>query len=129
MSSVKLPSLLIATAIVGSVLSCSPEKKAQNAFKYAKYEKVISYYKSVLSRQPNNPKANYYIAESYRLSNRIKEAEPYYEKAKGRGSKKDSVGLFYAKSLQANGKYDEAKKELEELASSSSDNESLKDRA
>lgn len=118
--------ILIAAAVV---VSCSPEKKAQKAFKFAKYEKVISYYKGVLAKQPNNPKANYYVAESYRLSNRIKEAEPYYSKAKGRGSKKDSVGLFYAKALQANGKYDEAKRELEELASSASDNESLKDRA
>ncbi|MBI1768629.1 MAG: OmpA family protein [Bacteroidetes bacterium] len=110
-------------------LSCSPEKKAQKDFKYAKYERVIKYYKGVLSKQPNNPKANYFVAESYRLSNRIKEAEPFYAKAKGRGSKKDSAGLYYAKSLQANGKYDLEKKELEELAASAIDNEKLKDRA
>jgi peptidoglycan-associated lipoprotein len=130
MSLIKLPRhFFIATTIVAGIASCSPEKKAQTAFKYAKYEKVISYYKGVLSKQPNNPKANYYVAESYRLSNRIKEAEPYYAKAKGHGSKKDSIGLFYAKALQANGKYEEEKKELEELASSSTDNENLKDRA
>lgn len=109
--------------------SCSPEKKAQKDFKYAKYERVIKYYKSILNKQPNNPKANYFVAEAYRLSNRIKEAEPFYAKAKGRGSKKDSAELYYAKSLQANGKYDEARKELEELAASATDNEKLKDRA
>lgn len=109
--------------------SCSPEKKAQKDFKYAKYERVIKYYKGILNKQPNNPKANYFIAEAYRLSNRIKEAEPFYAKAKGRGSKKDSAELYYAKSLQANGKYDEARKELEELAASATDNEKLKDRA
>ncbi len=42
--------------------------------------------------------------------------------------KKDSVGLYYAKSLQANGKYDEAKKELEDLAATTED-EKIKDRA
>ncbi len=125
MPSTKLRFLLFATAI--TVASCSPEKKAQQAFKYAKYQKVISYYKGVLARQPNNPKANYFVAESYRLSNRIKDAEPFYAKAKGRGTKKDSVGLYYAKALQANGKYEEAKKELDNLAASTED-EKLKDR-
>lgn len=128
MASIKFKGSL-SFAIVLLLFSCSPEKKAQNAFKYAKYEKVISYYKGVLAKQPNNPKANYFVAESYRLSNRLKEAEPFYAKAKGRGTKKDSVALNYAKSLQANGKYEEAKKELEELAASATDNEKLKDRA
>lgn len=127
MRSLQLNSLF-ALILVVSVFSCSPEKKIQKSFKFAKYEKVISYYKNVLKKQPNNPKASYYIAESYRLSNRIKEAEPFYAKIKGRGSRKDSVGLYYAKSLQANGKYDEAKKELEDLVNSSED-ENIKDRA
>lgn len=115
--------------VLALLLACSPEKKAQKDFKYAKYERTIKYYKGVLKKQPNNPKANYYIGEAYRLSNRIKEAEPFYAKAKGRGSKKDSTSLYYAKALQANGKYDEARKELEELAASATDNEKLKDRA
>jgi outer membrane protein OmpA-like peptidoglycan-associated protein/tetratricopeptide (TPR) repeat protein len=127
MPSIKFKSLIAFTMAMG-LLSCSPEKKAQKAFTYAKYEKVISHYKGVLTKQPNNPKANYYVAESYRLSNRIKDAEPYYAKAKGRGTKKDSVGLYYAKSLQANGKYDAAKQELEELATTTED-EKIKDRA
>lgn len=127
MRSFQLNSLLALTLTI-SVISCSPEKKIQKSFKFAKYEKVISYYKNVLKKQPNNPKASYYIAESYRLSNRIKEAEPFYAKIKGRGSRKDSVGLYYAKSLQANGKYDEARKELDDLVNSSED-ENIKDRA
>ncbi|WHZ07462.1 MAG: Outer membrane lipoprotein omp16 precursor [Cytophagales bacterium] len=109
------------------ILSCSPEKKAEKSFQFAKYEKAIAYYKGVLAKQPNNFKANYFVAESYRLSNRIKEAEPFYAKAKGRGSKKDSIGLYYAKSLQANGKYEEAKKELEEVVSNT-ENDELKTR-
>jgi outer membrane protein OmpA-like peptidoglycan-associated protein len=127
MRSLPLLSLLALTSAV-IVSSCSPEKKVQKSFKFAKYENVISYYKNVLKKQPNNPKASYYVAESYRLSNRIKEAEPFYAKIKGRGARKDSVGLFYAKSLQANGKYDQARKELEDLVSTSED-ENIKDRA
>ncbi len=122
---------VIRLILVGCVLlvaGCSAEKKMQNNFKYAKYEKVISFYKGVLRKQPNNGKANYFIAESYRLSNRIKEAEQYYAKAGGSGIVKDSVQLFYAKSLQANAKYDEAKKLLEELVATTED-EKIKDRA
>lgn len=110
------------------VLACSPEKKALKSFRYGKYQSVISFYKNVAAKQPNNARANYFIAESYRLSNRIKEAEPYYAKAGGRGINQDSVKLYYAKSLQANTKYEEARKVLEELESSSAD-EKMKDRA
>src|SRR5579859_5414111 len=120
--------ILLPFALAAGLLSCSPEKKAQKSFKFAKYERVLSYYRGVLVKQPNNPRANYYVAESYRLSNRIKEAEPFYAKIKGRGTKRDSIGLYYAKSLQANGKYDEAKKELGDLVTTTED-ENIKDRA
>jgi outer membrane protein OmpA-like peptidoglycan-associated protein len=119
--------ILILSSLVFWV-SCSPEKKAQKAFKNGRYQKVIEYYQSVLAKQPNNPKANYFVGESYRLSNRIKEAEKFYAKARSRSASKDSVVLYYAKALQANGKYDEAKKTLEDLIAST-ENEKLKDRA
>jgi outer membrane protein OmpA-like peptidoglycan-associated protein/Tol biopolymer transport system component len=114
--------------ILIAAAACSPEKKAMKSFRYGKYESVISYYKGVLRKEPGNGNANYYIAESYRLSNRIKESEPYYAKAGGRGVNSDSVKLFYAKSLQANSKYDEARTVLESLEEETED-EKIKDRA
>ncbi|MEY4931210.1 MAG: hypothetical protein RI909_1934 [Bacteroidota bacterium] len=119
---------VIVLGILIVLAACSPEKKAMKSFRYGKYESVISYYKGVLRKQPGNGKANYFIAESYRLSNRIKEAEPFYAKAGGRGINDDSVKLFYAKSLQANSKYDEARTVLEALESSA-ENEKIKVRA
>jgi len=107
--------------------ACSPEKKAQKNFELAKYQSVINYYSDVLAKQPNNGKANYFIAESYRLSNRIKESEKYYAKAGGPGINKDTVALVYAKALQANGKYAEAKNVLEQ-AETSTEDEAMKDR-
>ena len=107
---------VVVLSILITMLACSPEKKAMKSFRYGKYESVISYYKGVLRKEPGNGQANYYVAESYRLSNRIKEAEPFYAKAGGRGVNADSVKLFYAKSLQANSKYDEARTVLESLA-------------
>lgn len=123
MNGIRLVLLGLALLAVG----CSVEKKMKNNFKYAKYEKVIKYYKDVVRKQPNNGKANFFVAESYRLSNRLKESESYYAKASGAGIDKDSVKLFYAKSLQANAKYDEAKTVLEAVLSST-ENEKLKDR-
>ncbi len=118
-----IKSLYIWTAVCLTLLlvgmtSCSPEKKALRNFKYGNFEDVISYYQGVLTKQPGNGKANYYIAESYRQSNRIKESEKYYERAVGPGVSKDSVLFFLAKSQQANGKYAESKQTLEELKTS-----------
>lgn len=110
------------------MMGCSAEKKALKDFRYGKFENVIQYYEGVLSRQPGNGKANYYIAESYRQSNRIKESEKYYARAGGPGIDKDSVLFYMAKAQQANGKYDLSKKSLEELVSTTTI-DAMRDRA
>lgn len=107
--------------------SCSPEGKAVKNFKFGNYETVIAYFKGVLAKQPNNGKANFYIAESYRQSNRIKESEPFYAKAGGPGISKDTVQFYLAKAQQANGKYAEATTTLETLLAST-EVEGLRDR-
>jgi peptidoglycan-associated lipoprotein len=110
------------------LVACGPEKKAAKNFKMGKYQKVIEYYTGVLERQPNNGPANYFVAESFRLSNRIKQAEPFYAKASGAKVPEDSVKLYYSKALQANGKYEQAKKILDDLQTST-ESEPMKDRA
>lgn len=108
--------------------ACSVEKKANKAFQLGKYQTSIDLYKKLLEDNGNNGKANYFIAESYRLSNRIKDAELYYQKAGGRGLNNDSIKFYYAQALKANGKYNEARQQLEEL-SKSAEEDVLKDRA
>lgn len=115
---------IILIVVLGS--SCSPEIKATKAFLSGEYQNTITLLKKTKPRDP--AKANYFIAESYRLSNRIKEAEAYYAKAGGKGIDKDSIQFYYAQSLKANAKYDEAKKQFE-LLQANTVNESLKDRA
>jgi outer membrane protein OmpA-like peptidoglycan-associated protein len=110
------------------LVSCGIEKKANKAFILGKYQNSIDLYKKVVAKNQNNSKANYFIAESFRLSNRPKEAEIYYAKAGGKGIDSDSVQFYYAQSLKANGKYAEARKQLEELVKNTS-NTPLKDRA
>lgn len=108
--------------------SCSIERKAQKAFVLGKYQNSIDLYKKVTGKNQSGGKANYFIAESYRLSNRPKEAEAFYAKAGGKGIDSDSVQFYYAQSLKANSKYGEARQQLDELIKKS-ENTPLKDRA
>ncbi len=120
--------LSVVVILMLSLCGCSPEKKALKNYRFGNYESVIVYYQGVLKKEPNNGKANYYIGESYRLSNRIKQSEPYYAKAGGQGVPKDTVLFYLAKAQQANGKYEEATKTLETLQSTT-EVEGLRDRA
>lgn len=117
---------VIVFALSVLTIACSTEKKATKAFQRGEYQNTINLYKKSNSREVG--KKNYFLAESYRLSNRLKEAEPYYEKAGGRGIDKDSVQFYYAQALKANSKYEEASRQLDELQNRTS-NEKLKDRA
>jgi peptidoglycan-associated lipoprotein len=110
------------------VSSCSTEKKAMKAFQAGKYQNSIDLFRKSLASNPDNGKANYFVAESYRLSNRIQEAEKYYSKAGGKGIDKDSVRFYYGQALKANSRYADAKKVMQELASQTT-NTPLKDRA
>lgn len=108
------------------IIGCSVEKKALKSFNRGEYQNTINLLKG--SKMGTSGRANFLIAESYRLSNRLKDAEEYYEKANGKGFDKDSIQFYHSQALKANGKYEEAKKELEELQARTA-NELLKDRA
>jgi len=105
--------------IVLLATSCSVEKKAIKAFNRGEYQNAIQLFQNTLSKNPG--KANYFIAESYRQSNRIKEAELYYSNAKGVGIDRDTVKYYYAQALKANGKYEEALAQLNDLAENAQD--------
>ena len=107
--------LLLFTGVIAfCFVSCSVEKKAAKAFRYGNYQTSIGLYEKVLKNNADNPRANYFVGESYRLSNRIAKSEAYYASAgKAKGVDKDTVQFYYAQALKANGKYAEAKRALE----------------
>lgn len=113
---------------IALLASCSAEKKALKNFRLAKYEPTIGHFLKKLKKNPNDGEANFYVAESYRLSNRIRMAEPFYAKASGRGIDRDTVLFHLAQAQEVNQKYDEARKTLESIIANSG-NERLKDRA
>ena len=88
--------------------SCGIDKKASKSFELGKYQTSIDLYQQILKKNPNDGMANYYVAESYRLSNRMDDALPYYEKAIAGGVANDSIGMNYAFALKANQQYDQA---------------------
>ena len=119
---------ILLVIVVLLLAACSAEKKATKAFRLGKYQTAIDLYKESLEKNPNDGRANFLVAESYRLSNRLKEAEPYYAKAGGRGVNPDSVKFYYGQSLEANGKYHEARKVWQEVVAEARA-EKLKQRA
>ena len=120
---------LIGLLLAGVFLaSCSPSKKANNIFEQGEYQSSIVRLQKILDKEPDNAEANFYMAESYRLSNRIVKAEPYYKKAIDNGMENDSVSLLYAYALKAKGEYSQASQLLEQYITST-DNEFLLKRA
>lgn len=93
--------------------SCSVYKKANKEFSLGRYQNTIDRYSKVLEKDPNDAEANFFVAESYRKSNRFFESAPYYEKAMENGLKNDSIQLHYAFALKSRGQYEEARKELD----------------
>lgn len=89
--------------------SCASSEKAINFFESAEYELAIKSYKKQLDKNPENKaEINFRIAESYRLSNRIQKALPFYQSASKSGYKSDNLQFFIGYALKANGKHGEA---------------------
>lgn len=118
--------LLLALVIILS--ACSVSKKANKEFSLGRFQNTIDIYNKVLEKNPNDAEANFFIAESYRQSNRFFESAPYYEKAMLNGMDNDSIQLNYAFALKSRGEYDKARAELNEYLKEVED-EALKARA
>ncbi|MBC7450361.1 MAG: OmpA family protein [Cytophagales bacterium] len=93
--------------------ACTPKSakyfaKAEVQFKQAEYQNAIENYQQALSEGYDAGQCNYYIAESYRRSNRIQEAEPFYRKAIEAGVKDEEASFFYANALKSVGNYEGA---------------------
>lgn len=101
--------------------SCGIDKKASKSFDLGKYQTSIDLYQQILKKNPSDGMANYYVAESYRLSNRMDAALPYYEKALAGGVSNDSIGMNYAFALKANQQYDQALNQMNSYLASADD--------
>ena len=105
--------------------SCtSLQQKAQTQFNTGEYQLAIASYSKLLENDPDNSEANLYIAESYRLSNRIEKATEYYEKVNEADATFDSQ-YHKGKSLKGKGEYEAAKEAFEAAKTLTMDNEKI----
>ena len=105
--------------------ACNAGKRAMvkgfNSFETGDYNVAIEHYQTALDNGMDATLSNYKIAEAYRLSNRLQEALPYYQAAIELGIPDTSAVFHYAMALKQNGKYDEAKNELQQYLDYSQD--------
>jgi peptidoglycan-associated lipoprotein len=98
-------------------------KKGDKRYQRGEYDVAIDFYERAAARNVAAAKANFHIAESYRLSNRIQQAESYYKKAIDNGYDEECQYYYYALSLKANEKYAEAQNVLENYLTRARDKE------
>lgn len=100
------------------VFACKSEErlvsKAISAFDLGEYEQVIQSLKPLIGQaQANQGQVHYFIAESYRLSNRLAQAIPYYEKALSANYPDLLIPYHLAFAHKLNGSYAQAAQYLE----------------
>ncbi|GAA4008813.1 OmpA family protein [Hymenobacter fastidiosus] len=103
-------------ALLSGCAASGSLSKADKRFARGEYETAIGLYKAEVSRGKNGAAANYRVAESYRLSNRIEQAEGFYKAAIDGGVKAGEAPFYYGLALKANGKFDEAATQLDSYA-------------
>ena len=114
-----LPLIIVSLLCIILIVSgCNPGKRALvkgfNSYSSGDYDVAIGHYQQAVDHGVEAGVANYQIAESYRLSNRIDEALPFYQAAIESGIEDTVIHLHYAYALKANGEYEKAKEELKE---------------
>jgi peptidoglycan-associated lipoprotein len=113
---------LFLIVITGVLSGCNYDarlfKKAKQNFEVGEYEWTIREVKPLAQRNYRAKETNYFVAESYRLSNRIQYATPYYLIAKEKGYDDKNINLHLAYAAKANGKYADARKYLKEFIDS-----------
>ena len=86
--------------------SCVSNKSALKSFNSAEYSIAAEKFQKVV--KDNDPKTNFLIAEAFRKSNQIWEAESYYSQSINEGFDNELAYYYLIISLKANNKYDAA---------------------
>ena len=86
-------------------------------FRDGYYMGAIRYYKAALDENAENIKAQYQLAECYRLTQQYENAEYYYEMvtADGQDSRYPLAGYYHAQMQKLKGQYDAALKNFKEF--------------
>ena len=113
--------VIILFILPGCNLNNQIAKKANKKFDRGEYDIAIDFYHKALNKNKNTGEINFKIGESYRLSNRLKDALPYYQASINNGYTEDHAYFYLAHALKANEKYSEAKKIFDQLSINATD--------
>lgn len=117
-SSIYLFLIVVTGVLSGCNYDAKLFKKAKQNFERGEYEWTIREVKPLAQRYYRAAETNYFVAESYRLSNRIQYATPFYLIAKEKGHEDKNINLHLAYAAKANGKYADTRKYLKEFIES-----------
>jgi peptidoglycan-associated lipoprotein len=113
--------------------ACNPTMQAYKngvkKFENGEYDLALKDFQKAAEGNYEPAQTNYLIAESYRLSNRYRDAIPYYQKAMEAGATDPNARFQYAYALKASGNYDEARQQFAQFAENETANKTLKERA
>lgn len=108
--------------VLVAVFGCNPSrqtsKKGLKYFERGEYEWAIQALKPLADKNIAGDKSAYWVAESYRLSNRIGLALPYYQKAQTQGIEDVLVNYHIALAAKSLGNYDLCKSALNKFLQS-----------
>jgi len=102
--------ILSAFLLLGACKSI--QEKGTDQFLSGQYQYAIGTFSQILEADPDNMEANEKVAESYRLSNRVELASPYYEKLVEEDPSFERY-FYLGQSLKAQEKDEEAKAAFE----------------
>ncbi len=108
--------ILMLLLLSGCNLNRRMVKKGDKKFDRGEFEIAIQKYHKALNKGKFAGEVNFKIGESYRVSNRIDQALPYYRAAIKNGYNDDEVRFYLAHALKDNESYDEAKRLFDELS-------------
>ena len=112
--SVMLVAMALATGLTGCNSAMQAYKKGVHHYDAGEYNLALTQFQKAATGAIDPARLNYYIAESYRLSNRFAEAAPFYQKALAANTTEPEAHFNYAYALKSEGNYAGALEQLQQ---------------
>ncbi|WP_461114243.1 OmpA family protein [Spirosoma jeollabukense] len=112
--SVMLVAMAVATGLTGCNSAMQAYKKGVHHYDAGEYNLALTQFQKAATGTIDPARLNYYMAESYRLSNRFAEAAPFYQKALAANTTEPEAHFNYAYALKAEGNYAGALEQLQQ---------------
>lgn len=112
--SVLLVVLGVATGLVGCNSAMQAYKKGVRHYDAGEYNLALDQFQKAAKGNIDPARLNYYVAESYRLSNRFGDAVPFYQKAIEANTTEPDARFNYAYALKSQGNYAGALEQLQQ---------------